>query len=720
MTLAVVALLVAQGVPTAQQPPERPPSKPPVATARRSTGPIRLDGLLDEPDWAAATPIGPLIQSEPVSGRPSSERTDVRVLFDEDALYIGVVCEEAHPGDLIATQLQRDANLDVDDRLTIVLDPFFDHRNGFFFEVNPAGARADGQISNNAQILTKEWDGIWNVVVSRSADGWTAEIAIPFKTLRFKPDQALWGFNVERQIKHLFEIDRWAAPRATSWIGNLADAGQLQGLEGVHQGVGLDVRPYVSGGRDTGSGEFTGGVDAFKSLTPDLNASVTVNTDFAETEADIRQVNLTRFPLFYPEKRTFFLEGSGVFDVAGQGDQADLIPFFTRRIGIYGNEDVGGGEVPIGIGAKVVGRQADYNVGVLDVQTREVPDVALQGQNLFAARVSRNLFQQSWVGAIVTNGNPDGTGSNTLVGADARFATSKFRGVRNVSLDLFLQRTEDQRLGSDVAAGVGVTYPNDRWDLFLNWKQIGDNFHPALGFVPRTGIRTTKARIAFQPRPGRWGIRQFFFEFEPEYITNLENRLENWRFFIAPFNVRTESGEHLEWNVIPEFEHLDSPFEIYPGVVVPAGSYQWHRYRTEANTATKRWWVVDAAYWWGGFYDGTRREARLGLTLKPNAHVSIALTGDRNDVALREGSFYTQVGTFRLDYNFTPNISWQNLQQYDTESRLLSFQSRFRWILKPGNDLFLVINRGWVRDLDGGYQSTFDRSSSKLQYTFRF
>jgi hypothetical protein len=461
-------------------------------------------------------------------------------------------------------------------------------------------------------------------------------------------------------------------------------------------------------------------VDAFKSLTPDLNASVTVNTDFAETEADIRQVNLTRFPLFYPEKRTFFLEGSGVFDVAGQGDQADLIPFFTRRIGIYGNEDIGGGEVPIGIGAKVVGRQADYNVGVLDVQTREVPDVALQGQNLFAARVSRNLFQQSWVGAIVTNGNPDGTGSNTLVGADARFATSKFRGVRNVSLDLFLLRTEDQRLGSDVAAGVGVTYPNDRWDLFLNWKQIGDNFHPALGFVPRTGIRTTTARIAFQPRPGRWGIRQFFFEFEPEYITNLENRLENWRFFIAPFNVRTESGEHLEWNVIPEFEHLDSPFEIYPGVVVPAGSYQWHRYRTEANTATKRWWVVDAAYWWGGFYDGTRREARLGLTLKPNAHVSIALTGDRNDVALREGSFYTQVGTFRLDYNFTPNISWQNLQQYDTESRLLSFQSRFRWILKPGNDLFLVINRGWVRDLDGGYQSTFDRSSSKLQYTFRF
>src|SRR5262249_38058133 len=236
-------------------------------------------------------------------------------------------------------------------------------------------------------------------------------------------DQTVWGFNVERQIKHLFEIDRWSAARVTSWIGNLADAGQLAGLEGVQQGRGLDVRPYVSGGENGGDGDFTGGVDVFKNLAPNLNASLTVNTDFAETEADIRQVNLTRFQLFFPEKRAFFLEGTGVFDVAGLAptSSTDLIPFFTRRIGIYGNEDIGGGEVPIGVGAKVVGRQADYNIGVLDVETRDVPEVSLPHQNLFAARLSRNLFEQSWVGAIVTNGNPDGTGRNNLLGADARF-----------------------------------------------------------------------------------------------------------------------------------------------------------------------------------------------------------------------------------------------------------------------------------------------------------
>jgi hypothetical protein len=692
----------------------------PRATARRATGAIRLDGRLTESDWESTSPIGPLVQREPVEGRPPTESTDVRVLFDDDFIYVGIVCHETHPGGIIATQLTRDANLDVDDSVTIVFDPFFDHRNGFFFQVNPSGARSDGQISNNAQSLSRDWDGIWDAAVVRSAEGWTVEIAIPFKTLRFRPDQTVWGFNVERQIKHLFETDRWAAARVTSWIGNLADAGELAGLEGARQGHGLDVRPYVSGGEDTGDRQFTGGLDVFKNLTPNLNASLTVNTDFAETEADIRQVNLTRFPLFFPEKRAFFLEGAGVFDVAGLAGGTDLIPFFTRRIGLNGADQDVQVEVPIGVGAKVVGRQSGYNVGLLDVETRDLPDGSVPRQNLFAARVSRNFFEQSWVGAIVTSGNPEGTGANNLLGVDARLATSKFRGDKNVALDLFAERTDDRVLGKDYAAGFGVSYPNDRWDLYLNWKQIGDSFQPGLGFVPRVGIRTTNARVAFQPRPGRWGIRQWFFELEPEYITNLENRLENWRLFIAPFNVRTESGEHLEWNVIPEFEHLDAPFEIYPGVVLPVGSYQWHRYRTEANTATKRRWVVDFAYWWGGFYNGTRNQATLGLTLKPNSHLSLALAVDRNDITLLEGRFYTQVLTARADYNFTPNVSWQNLQQYDNESRLLGFQSRFRWILRPGNDLFFVVNRGWVKNFDSSFEPLFDRTSSKLQYTFRF
>jgi hypothetical protein len=621
----------------------------------------------------------------------------------------------------VSTALTRDADFEADDFITVILDPFFDHRNGFYFQVNPAGARTDGQVSNNAETLSRDWDGIWSAAAQITSTGWQAELAIPFKTLRFKPGQDVWGFNVERQIKRRQETDRWAAPRRNIWIGNLAEAGRLEGLVGVRQGLGLDIRPYVSGGEQDSDGRFTGGIDVLKNVTPNLNASLTVNTDFAETEADIRQVNLTRFPLFFPEKRTFFLEGAGVFDVAGLTNSVDLRPFFSRRIGLIESQNgVDNLTVPIAVGAKVIGRQSDYNIGVLDVETRRLPSEGLDEQNLFAMRVSRNLFQQSWVGAIVTHGNPAGTGSNTVVGADARFATSKFRGNKNLTLETFALASDDRASEKrDGAFGFRLDYPNDVWDVSLNWKQIGDGFNAALGFVPRTGIRRTSLGVAYAPRPDRWGIRQFYFELRPDYITNLQNRVENWRIFTAPFNILTESGEHLEWNYIPEFEHLDAPFEIQPGVFVPPGSYQWTAFRAEANSATKRPWVVDAAIWWGGFYDGTRRQVSLGLTLKPTIHVALAATMDRNDVQLGVGSFTTLVNSIRVDYNFSPDVSWVNLVQYDSESRIAGVQSRFRWILQPGNDLFVVLNRGWYRTLEGTYLPNFDRGSLKLQYTFR-
>src|SRR6266850_841542 len=725
--LALLLGATTDAIEAADLQPDRLTGESPVARARRTTEAIRLDGRLDEADWQWAEPIGPLRQREPIENSEPSEETFVRVLYTDNALYVAVVCRDRSPQEIVSTQLTRDADLDVDDRVTIVLDPFFDHRNGFFFQVNPAGARADGQVSNNSETLSRDWDGIWNAAARISDEGWIAEIEIPFKTLRFKPGQSVWGFNVERQVKRRQETDRWAAPRQNIWIGNLAEAGRLEGLENLRQGLGLDVRPYLSGGEGNSGGEFTGGIDLFQNITPNLNAAVTVNTDFAETEADIRQVNLTRFPLFFPEKRTFFLEGAGVFDIAGLANTIDIRPFFSRRIGLVEGITGDNVTVPLRVGAKVTGRQSDYNVGVLDVETGSQRDPLLPGgfverQNLFAARVSRNILQQSWIGGIVTHGNPTGTGSNTLVGADARFATSTFRGNRNLSLALYLLGTDDE--ASRTRAGAGgftIDYPNDRWDVALSWKYIGENFQPALGFVPRTGIRKTDLNVAFQPRPERWGIRQFFFELRPTYITNLQNRVENWRIFTAPFNTRTESGEHLEWNYIPEFEHLDAPFEIATGVVIPGGSYRWTRFRAEANTATKRPWVIDAALWWGGFYAGNRRQLELGLTLKPNTHVALSLRTERNDVDLPQGSFYTQIVTVRADYNFTANVSWANLAQYDNESRIAGLQSRFRWILQPGNDLFLVLNRGWYRTLDDShFEPSFDRGSAKLQYTFRF
>jgi len=693
---------------------------------------IRLDGKLDEPAWQRATPIGELTQVEPREGNPPSEATEVRVLYDSEALYFGILCHARTPGSIIATQLTRDADPDVDDYVGIVLDPFHNQRNGFFFVVNPAGARADGQISNNAEHITLDWDGIWDAAVRRVDQGWSVEIAIPFKTLRFKPGISTWGLNIERQIKIRNEKDRWAGARRDLWISNLAEAGQLQDIPAVRQGLGLDIRPYGLVRRDPfdparldkSAWIIDGGLDISKNLTPNLNASLTMNTDFAETEVDSRQVNLTRFPLFYPEKRPFFLEGAGVFETAGNAIwDPDMLPFFSRRIGLYEGQ-----EVPILFGSKLTGRQSHFNIGLLDIQTghadirdEEGNGYRLARQNLFAGRVSRDLFQQSYVGAIFTHGNPGGAGSNSLIGADARFATSKFRGDKNLSLDLFLMRTDDAAThSSDYAGGFWLDYPNDRWDIRLQGKQIGENFRPALGFVPRRGMRKASGGAEFRPRPERHGIRQLGFEVDGEVIANLDNVVENWSLSFTPVNIEMDSGDQIQFSLSPEFERLPEAFEIARGIELAPGSYRWNRYEIEAETASKRSWVLQSNFGWGSFYSGHRRQIGLGITLKPSTHFALGLETERNDIRLREGKFYTQLLSLRSDFNFSPNLSWANLVQYDNESRMLGFQSRFRWILKPGNDLFLVLNRGWYRTFDRHYLSTFDRGTAKFAYTFRF
>jgi hypothetical protein len=673
---------------------------------------VRLDGYLDEEAWRAAVPIGPLVQTEPAEGVPPTEATEVRVLVDEARLYVGIRCFDSSPSAVVVSQLARDSELDVDDHVLVVVDPLLDRRNGYFFQVNAAGARSDGQLFNNPEELNYDWDGIWEARTSRDDGGWSVEMAIPFKTVRSRTDQNAWGFNVERLVKRKLEKSRWSAPRRDVWISNLAEAGRLEGTGVAEHGRGLDIRPYLSSGEDEGF-EISAGIDVFKSLTPGLLASVTVNTDFAETEADDRQVNLTRFPLFFPEKRAFFLEGSGLYDIAGLVTNNDLLPFFSRRIGLLQGE-----EVPILAGAKLLGRQGNYNIAFLDVLTREQESRGLQDQNLLAARVSRSFFEQSWVGAIVTHGNPAGDGSNTLLGADARFATSNFRGGQNLSLDLYVMRTADERSGTDHAFGFKFDYPNDLWDVALNWKQIGDDFEPALGFVPRAGIRKANASMTFSPRPGRWGIRQFFFRARPEHITDLDNTVQNWRVSATPLSIVFESGDYLQFNVVPEYERLPAPFEIEDDVVLPASSYRWTRWGVEASTASKRRWVVELGTSWGGFYDGRLRQLDLELIFKPSPRFIASLEMEVNDVLLPAGDFRAEVYGFRTELNLSSDLSWANLIQYDTDSELLGLQSRVRWTVRPEAELFMVFNRGWVRE-NGAYLPRFDSGSVKFQYTWR-
>ena len=689
----------------------------PLALAAPAAEPVKLDGRLDEAAWAGAVPIGPLTQTEPEEGAAPGEATEVRVLLDGHALYFGIRCFDRDPGGIAATKMGRDGELEGDDHVMVVLDTFGDRRNGFFFAVNPRGARAEGQISNNSESLNFDWDGIWDASARVDGGGWTAELAVPFKTLRFEAEVAAWGLNVQRYVARRQETDRWTAARRDVWISNLSEAGRLEGLREARQGRGLDVRPYLSGGEEDGGGEAKVGGDVFKNLTPNLTASLTVNTDFAETEADDRQVNLTRFPLFYPEKRSFFLEGAGIYEVASLGSSnSDLLPFYSRRIGLHRGE-----EVPILAGLKLSGRVDRWNVGLLDVETQRVDELGLDGQNLLAARVSRNLFRQSFVGALVTHGDPSGAGSNTLAGVDARLATSTFRGGENLSLDLYAFVTDDEASGrKGYAWGGKLDYPNDLWDAALTFKEIDRDFRPALGFVSRTGIRKTNAKVDFMPRPGRLGIRQLFLEASVQYVTDTDGTTLDWMVRATPLGLQTESGEELRLEWAPQFERLDEPFEIQPGIVIPPGHYHYTAWIAEVETAERRRWVAEIETRWGSFYDGDLTRVETRLALKPSAHVLLGLEGEWSRGELPAGRFTTKVLAGRLELNFSPDLGWSNLVQYDSDSRELGFQSRLRWRIRPGSDLFVVFNRGWVHEEDGDFRPYFDRGSAKVQHTFRW
>jgi hypothetical protein len=415
---------------------------------------------------------------------------------------------------------------------------------------------------------------------------------------------------------------------------------------------------------------------------------VTVNTDFAETEVDARQINLTRFPLFFPEKRTFFLEGAGIYDVAGLGSgNQDLIPFFSRRIGLLDRQ-----EVPILFGVKVSGRESGPRRADPAGEARGRPGAGTepprrprepQPVRAIVGRADRHARPSEWFrGELAGRGgcpfrDVPVQGRKEPQPRPVRPADGR-RSVRSRRLRLRLQARLSER-----SLGRGAQLEAHRQRLRAGAR---------LRTPPRDPEGDPGHRV---PAPTeRFEIRQFFFELRPD-LSPTCGRVENWRTFTAPFNARTESGEHLEWNYIPTFERLDAPFEIQPGIIIPAGSYQWTRYRAEVNTATKRAWVADFAFWWGSFYGGRLRQYAPGLTLKPNTHLALAFEMERDEAELPQGDFVTQVFSARLGYNFSPDLTWSNLVQYDSESRIVGFQSRFRWILRPGNDLFLVVGRGW-------------------------
>jgi len=698
---------------------------------------ITIDGFLAEEIWRSAPTIGPLIQREPNTGAEPTEFTRVTLLKDADYLYIGVMAYDSEPDMIVAQDMTRDAILRDEDRIEILLDTYSDRSNAYYFATTPAGALVDGLLFANGQ-SNLAWDAIWNVRTRRTSDGWSAEFAIPFKSLTFPAGSTRWGFNISRMVQRKQEESRWAGARLQTQFFQVSEAGEITNLESLSQGMGLDVRPFT-GGRwlhrsenDSNSVAVKPGIDLFYNVTPSVKLTATVNTDFGETEVDARQINLTRFSLLFPEKRSFFLEDAGVFTFSNTAvgplfflspPRFEVIPFFSRRIGL-----LNGQEVPIDFGVKLTGKVGRTDIGVLDTRTRA--QQTEPSRNFFVGRVKQNLLQESYVGAVFTHGNPDVNITSQTYGADVRLATSNFLGKsKNLIFNAYGLRTQNEGVSErDLSYGMSLHYPNDLIDMEVIWRDIQENFHPALGFVPRSGLRIVRVGGRYSPRPRDFlGLQQIMNGVFLNHTTRLDNgETESWNlFFTVPMDWHFKSGDNIHALLTPDirYERLFEEFEISPGVKLPVGEYRFTRWMNNFATSRRRNLSAMVRWSFGTFWTGRAHELQTTLTYKFPPRFSISGIAIQTFARLPEGNFVARTLSSQVNYAASPFLTFSNLAQYDNRSKNLSWQGRIRWTPKPGNDVFLVFNRGWIQDPDLGgfrFQVGDSKMSTKIQYTARF
>jgi hypothetical protein len=706
--------------------------------AARVGQPPKIDGSLSEAAWRSAAPFDAFRQFEPEANAEPSERTELRILYDDANLYIGVICFDREPRRIAANTLAHDSaggsgggrygyhhgggQSSTDDLIRVLIDPFQDKRTAYVFYVNPLGARSEGLVYGGEPSLN--WDGIWEADSRVLETGWSAELRIPFKTISFKPGLSVWGVNVERVIPRKLETARLSGTNRDSNFNNPMEAAALSGIADIRQGKGITFRPYglVSSASSpdaagTGAGranDLDGGFDLYKNFTPNLVGVLSYNMDFAETEVDERQINLTRFPLFFPEKRMFFLEGSENFNFSSS---ISFIPFFSRRIGLFEGE-----QIPVRFGAKLYGKIGNTNISALDVQTGDYP--GLPGTNMFAARVTQNIFAESKVGAIFTNGSPTGE-RNTLAAADFNYSTSRFMGKKNLMLAAWSAYNWNDKPGGHEGFGLRANYPNDLWNVESTYAYYGEALDPGVGFMLRPSIQTFFVRLAYQPRPSRGFldefVRQFFFQTSFDYYWDLSGKLETRRVDLTPLSFQTESGERLAFQVEPNRDVLPYDFEVAPGVVIPKGAYNFTSYQASLNTASHRPLIFEAAYSFGEFYSGHLNQTTLGLTAKLGGHFNLSFETDMVRGNLPEGQFNENIYQVKADIFLSPDLGLMNYIQYDDISRKLGWNARLRWQISPGNDIYFVYNSNWERRYDPAarFYSLGDRGVFKITLSIR-
>jgi hypothetical protein len=687
---------------------------PRIVSAVETRLPITLDGVLDDEAWISAEPATDFVQAEPHEGQAATERTTVRLLFDRDALYVGVRCDDAMASSLIVNDIRKDFTPGEQDTFEVLLDTFADRRNGFVFATNPAGAKSDTQIANEGRDVNTSWDAVWSVATKVDANGWSAEMRIPFKTLRFERGEGrIWGANFSRRIRRKNEVDYWSPVPRVYNLYRAGLAGTLTGLGDVSQGHNLRIKPWVGGNstRAVGGGEFDpashAGLDVKYGVTPSLTLDVTVKPDFAQAEADEQQVNLTQFSLFFPEKREFFLENSGMFyfgDIPRESrlgnarfapPEEEMLLFFSRRIGLTDS----GQEIPIAAGGRLTGRAGRTGVGLMTIQTQQ--EGARDGDNYTVLRARRDVLRNSDIGAIFLSRLSSGLSSdrNQVAGVDANF-----RFVKALSINGFLARSFTPGVAGGEMSGKGSIVWNDNF-LHTQYSllSVGDNFRDDVGFIKRQGVRKHFVDFGIRFRPEWWrkfGVRELHPHTRYNIYTDQSNAKVSHTNHVA-MAWFFERGGYMEvqWN--PRFERIVVPFKVRTDQSFAIGSYAWNEYALELETNHSRKVSGSALITTGGFWNGTQNTIKGGVIYRPSYQLTFDIALQRSDITLPQPmhDFVTNLVTSRIGYAFNTRTFLDTLLQYNTDLKQFSANIRFDLIHRPLSDLFVVYNEQRLTDV---------------------
>lgn len=682
----------------------------------------RIDGRLDDPVWQRAAVISEFYQVEPNVGPPAVE-TRVYLAYDERALYVAIHAFEDEPEDIFATILQRDGDVWRDDMLRFYIDPFDTGLTGFGFDVNALGARADRLVQANRRPVD-EWDTIWDSAGQMTEDGWTAEIVLPFQSISFDPEADGWGLMITRERSHRNQEIRWAAIDQSINKFGFARPGRLEGIRDVNRGIGLDIEALASviGSRDwerprDDDVTFEPSTNIYYRFTPGLTGLLTLNTDFADTPLDARQINTGRFSLFFPETRDFFLQDAAFFEFAGRtfNGAPNGQPFFSRRIGIVNRSPV-----TIDGGIKLSGEVAGLELGILSTRTAETGSV--DAQTLSVARITKDVLASSRVGFIATAGDPTGQSENSLIGADFLYQTGSFLGAGLLQADLFYQRTTSDLVDDDDSFGLRVEYPNDTWAWVVEAREIGETFRPALGFVNRPGTRDYGASWTRRFRQSGGFLRWWQAGTAHDYVTDLNDRLET-RENQVNFGLQTQATDELTATVFDNEERITVPFFLPRGIEIPVGAYDNDGFNLRFQSSLVRPYGLTLEFEDRDFFDGSSTTAAVELNIRPNPYIDIGASYSREDISVPNGDVVVQIGSIDTVLNFSPDLSITTQTQYDNISNSLSFFGRLRWEIRPETEVFFSLGHGAIIEGDDfrrNFESIQTQAVFRIGNTFRF